>query len=247
MCTTTEFMNGVDYITRRKPKYLLGHSGLDGYCDCIGLPIGAAKKAGTTVGGIHGCNYVARRKLIDGVHAIKSVSELQYGDLVFKARNPGEAKYDLPARYKKGKSYYNGDLRDYYHVGVVTSTNPLTITHMTSPTIKVDTSLGKWAYRGRLACVADDPIIEPVLDSPIAPIVPIDGDPYTVGDAIVIAGSGKTVNLRAKASTSGRIIRRVPIGNHVTITKDGNGTWAKVKYGSLTGYMMTKFLGKEAA
>ncbi len=53
---------------------------------------------------------------------------------------------------------------------------------------------------------------------------------------------GTYVNLRSKPSqASGSVTVRVPHGTRVTILIAG-GTWAQVKYGSYTGYMMTQFL-----
>lgn len=85
------------------------------------------------------------------VRKINKANDLHIGDIVFKAYEPDESGYDLPNRYKPGGAYYDGDLRDYYHVGVVTSVDPLSITHMTTPTVKVDTKLGKWGYFGTLS------------------------------------------------------------------------------------------------
>lgn len=69
------------------------------------------------------------------------------GNLVFKAREPGEDKYDLPSSYKN-----HPDQRDYYHVGVVTSIDPLVISHCTGVPggIKKDNKLGAWHYTGKL-------------------------------------------------------------------------------------------------
>lgn len=89
------------------------------------------------------------------VRKINDVNDLQIGDIVFKAYEPGDSGYDLPSRYKNGGTYYDGDLKDYYHVGVVTSVRPLHITHMTTPTVKVDTKLGKWGYYGKLSYLVD--------------------------------------------------------------------------------------------
>lgn len=47
------------------------------------------------------------------------------GEIVYKARKPGDSSYNLPDRYKAN----GGDLLDYYHVGVVTKVRPLEITH----------------------------------------------------------------------------------------------------------------------
>lgn len=53
--------------------------------------------------------------------------------------------------------------------------------------------------------------------------------------------TGTKVALRAKPSTKGAIITRIATGKTVTVTAISNG-WATVKYGTKTGYMMTKYL-----
>ena len=80
-----------------------------------------------------------------GLRPITSMSVLEVGEVVFKVHRPGAAGYDLPSKYQS-----SGDLLDYYHVGVVTSTSPLEITHCTGPGVIVDTKLGKWGWAGRL-------------------------------------------------------------------------------------------------
>jgi hypothetical protein len=67
------------------PKYKLGCSGDNGFCDCIGLIIGALKRAGVKWKGIHGSNYAARYRLKGKIKRITSVKDLKVGDLVFKA------------------------------------------------------------------------------------------------------------------------------------------------------------------
>lgn len=56
--------------------------------------------------------------------------------------------------------------------------------------------------------------------------------------ATVIAESGSTVNMRTKAETSAALVERVPIGARVEVLGTV-GSWAKVKFGSRNGYMMT--------
>ena len=91
--------------------------------------IGAFRRASIKWNGIHGSNWFARKE-ITGLSKVTKESDLKVGDAVFQTYEPGEAGYDLPGRYKKGGKYYNGDLRDYMHIGIVTSVNPLRITHM---------------------------------------------------------------------------------------------------------------------
>ncbi len=59
--------------------------------------------------------------------------------------------------------------------------------------------------------------------------------------ATVIADSGSTVNMRTKAKSTAALVERVPLGARVEVL-GACGSWTKVKFGSRTGYMMTKFL-----
>jgi len=98
--------------------------------------------------GIHGSNWAARKEAVN-LHPVKSVADLEVGDMVLKACEPGTKGYSLPARYKKGGAYYNSDLKDYYHAGLVYSVNPLQIRHMSSK-MTTDTKIGKWNYAAKL-------------------------------------------------------------------------------------------------
>jgi len=69
--------------------------------------------------------------------------------------------------------------------------------------------------------------------------IPIPGDfPF---QAKVIAEKGSTVNLRNKPN--GKVIKRINLGETVTVTGEESG-WYKVTYQGLNGYMMTEFLQK---
>ena len=156
---------------------------------------------------------------------VTDAGELCPGDVVYKARTPGQAGYALPERYLS-----DPDKNDYYHVGVVTSTSPLEITHCTSPGIVRDTKLGKWTYRGRLKKVDYDgtEVVEAMAQT-----------------ATVVADSGSRVKMRSKPSTSDGLYWEVPVGATVQVAENTGG-WAKVRYGDRTGYMMTDFLALDA-
>ena len=242
------FLDKVQVIKKLNPAYKQPGDGSDGTCDCIGLVIGAIRRMWLKWTGIHGSNYAARYQTY-GLAEILNVNQLEVGDVVYKACNAGSTKpkYDLPSRYKKGGRYYNGDLRDYYHAGVVTQVNPLNITHMTSPHMKVDTSLGKWNYFGKAK-----PIVNAAGGS-----VPTQGATNTTGTsatgthveslategakAIVTAENGKPVKMREYPSTSCRTWEALPCGTEVTILEPGE-TWSKIQYGKRKWYMMAKFL-----
>ena len=156
--TVETYLDGVNAIYREQPEYALGHDGSDGKCDCIGMCKGAIRRGGGDADGLSGTNYAARYT-IRNLSRISGVSALSVGDVVLKGRKPGEPGYSLPEKYKTGS-----DLTDYYHIGTVTQVNPLRITHMTTPTAKIDSTLGKWAYFGQLPQVAGtSPTPSPVL------------------------------------------------------------------------------------
>ena len=221
MISKDKFLEKVQEIANSKPSYELGHDGSDGTCDCIGLIIGAIRRAGGSWTGTHGSNYAARNEMRELIPVTDAV-DLNVGDVVYKAYAPGQTGYGLPSTYAK-----DPDRNDYYHVGVVTAINPLEITHCTGPGIVRDTKLGKWSYRGRLSKVDYDGTSQEV--DTMAQM------------ATVVADSGSTVKMRSKPSTSDGLYWEVPVGAEVQVA-EVSGEWAKVRYGERTGYMMAKFL-----
>ena len=227
--TLSAFLSAVDAIAAEQPTYRLGGKAEDGTCDCIGLIIGALNRCGVKWPGIHGSNWAARNAMA-WLLPVADAGDLSVGEIVYKAKRPGETGYALPERYAK-----DPDRSDYYHVGVVRSVEPLRIVHCTSPGgVVVDTKVGKWAYRGWLKLI-DTSASAGVSNT-------ITGDDATMDIlATVTAERGSTVNMRSRASTSASLLERVPVGARVTIM-DEYGGWAKIRYGSVTGYMMSDFL-----
>lgn len=247
-----KFLEQVLAIFRKKPTYRQPGDGSDGTCDCIGLIIGAIRRMGLKWTGIHGCNWAARKEFVQ-LKPIKQLTDLSIGDVVLKAYDPNHSKWNLPSRYKQGGSYYNGDMKDYYHAGVVTSTYPLVITHMTSPTVRQDTTetaLKKWTHYGTLKILAraagesTGTPVETVKPQPVqeTPVTATPATPATGKRAVVTAESGRYVKMRAQPSTGCRLYDEVPVGAEVTLEQPGE-TWAKISYGRRKGwYMMAKFL-----
>ena len=222
--TRERFLEKVEEIAQSNPSYKEGRDGSDGTCDCIGLIIGAIRRAGGAWNGIHGSNYSARYEMRE-LLPVMDAGELNLGDAVYKARMPGEVGYALPERYKN-----DPDQRDYYHVGVVTAVEPLEITHCTGPGIVRDTKLGRWTYRGRLEKVDYDgtEVVETMVQT-----------------ATVVADSGSKVKMRSKPSTSDGLYWEVPVGALVQVA-EVSGEWAKVRYQGRTGYMMVEYLEMDA-
>jgi hypothetical protein len=227
--TVEKYIEGVEQIYREKPDYALGHDGSDGKCDCIGMCKGALRRGGETPQNLSGTNYAARFG-IDNLQKIVGSSQLKLGQVVLKARSPGDSGYSLPEQYRKGGSKDTGDYLDYYHIGTVTSVFPLEITHMTSPTAKKDTKLGKWGF------VGDLPQVSGVEPSPT---------PEPTETATVWSANGRPVNLRKSPNRSAALVDQVPCGDTVRILSD-DGEWCHVQWRKKTGYMMREFLRIES-
>lgn len=222
--TAQTFLEKVAEIADASPVYRLGGDGSDGACDCIGLIIGAIRRAGGSWTGIHGSNYAARYEMRE-LLPVMDAGELNLGEVVYKARMPGQTGYDLPERYGA-----DPDNRDYYHIGVVTAVEPLEITHCTGPGIVRDTKLGKWTYRGRLKKVDYDGT---------------EGMETMVQTATVVADSGDDVKMRSTPSQTDGLYWKVPVGDKVQVAYV-EGEWAKVRHQGRTGYMMVEYLKMDA-
>ena len=218
------FLAGVQRIAAARPVYRTGGDGSDGTCDCVGLIMGA-------MGGkfdLHSSNYFARFQM-RSLDALVDESQLHPGSVVYKSRRDTG---DLNARYQAGGRYYTGDLLDYYHVGVVTSIDPLEITHCTSSGnvngITTDTSIRAWSHFGDLLDVDYDQ--EEAVQ-------------MAQCKAAVTASSGNTVRMRKRPDGSAPEVAKVPIGQTVDVLESADG-WAKISWNGKTGYMMAQFLQK---
>lgn len=252
--TRTKFIRKCDEIVAAKPKYVKGASSKT-ECDCIGMIKYGLRECGVTGFSTLGTNYTFRLQ-VKNIRKITGPESLREGDVVFKVKKPGDEGYDLKTRYKPGGKLYNGDLNDYCHIGVVKSVNPIRIIHMTGPTAKTDTSIGKWAWAAELdeKYVSDGKAAsggsgagtgDGSSGSGAGSGSSGAGSGATEGAAMlsatVIAQKGKTVNLRARPSKGAAILERVPVGTVLTVSSY-KADWCCVRNGKRTGYMMTEFL-----
>lgn len=226
------FLRAVAEIRSEGPRYRLGGDGSDGTCDCIGLIIGAIRRAGGRWPGTHGSNYAARFA-VGGMMRNVDAAELEPGWIVFKARGSLDAGYDLPDKYRVGGASYTGDVMDYYHVGVVTSIEPLNITHCTKgggvDGVTVDTRQGDWRYAA--LCTMVD-----YSDSDGG------GEDMEERRAVVVSQDGNPVKLRPTPSTAKPYLAKVPVGTVVEVMQDAQG-WAQIRLPSgQVGYMMAEFI-----
>ena len=216
MITLNTFLAAIRKNAERITTYSKGCDGTGGKCDCVGLIIGALRLAGVTYKGTHGSNYFAR-SYTENLKRIVNVSQLSQGDLVYKASSPGEANYNLPSGYRSGS-----DLRDYYHIGVVLTTDPLCIAHCSTGGMNYDSKLGKWSYFGECKGVDYAATEDAALSGEASVDVPNDG------------------TVRVRKIPGGTIVTTLREGDKVTVLDD-NGTWAKVQF-TTEGYIMSKFL-----
>jgi hypothetical protein len=224
LITLQQFIAGVNAIIDSKPTYKLGQDGSNGLCDCIGLIIGAIRRAGGTWSGTHGSNYAARNEM----QTLESPPRLEVGAAVYKYHEPGQAGWNLPAAYAN-----HPDQNDYYHVGTVLYVNPLRIAHCTSWSggsgIKIDTVIGKWRRGGRLKKV----------DYADAPEPPQEGVDKVIGYINLPATSN--VFHRISPSNGSQWYGRINGGEAVEIVSS-SGEWTRVRYGGKDGYVMSKFI-----
>lgn len=226
--TNTQFVERVLAIADTNPTYRTGGDGSDGTCDCIGLIMGALGREYP----MHSTNYFARFEMAIEPAAITEETEPELGDLVFKARDETNPRYDLHERYKPGGRYYiNGDLLDYYHAGVVTSTDPLVITHCTETGlingIARDYTLVGWTHIGMVNGME----YEGQWDEP-APVHDL---------AIVYSEDGNPVRMRKAPTTASETIVKVPKGAQVEVVESAEG-WSTILWNGKRGYMMSEFL-----
>jgi hypothetical protein len=216
-----DFLAQVDTISAEMPHYEKGHSGFDGLCDCIGLIIGAIRRAGGTWKGTHGSNYSARNEM-EYLRPIAGNADLQVGELVYKAHEPGDAGYDAETIERRYAT--SDDKRDYYHVGVVASVYPLRIRHMTTPLPKTDTSIGKWSWHGWLKKIDHK------------------GEGKMQETVIIQGGNiSKPIRMRQAASTGSPIIAEIPQGSQADLL-EGGGAWNRVSWEGKTGYVKSEYV-----
>lgn len=206
----------------------------EGCVDCSG----AFDYAFRTLKGIdypHGSNSIARKYIVG---KLLPVSQAQPGMAAFKARVPGEQYYDLPDKYLPGGSSYDGDLNDYYHIGLVDDD----IRYVLNAKGKDYgfcrdqlTTKNGWDYVAYLKGVDYGNSAEKEKGEII------------MQDAIVVLPSGAkgdTVNMRKAASTSSTVIVKVPVGSEVSVEED-QGQWCKIVYEGRTGWMMSNYIEYE--
>lgn len=195
-----------------------------GKVDCSGAFVWAYAQHGATI--YHGSNRIARTEVIALIPI--NVANIVPGMAAFKHRKPGEAGYDLPAGYLPGGDNSNGDLNDYYHMGLVDTD----ISQVLNARSKADGFVSSPITQG-WSHVALLTQVDYGADQPPA---------SSYGTATVYASNGAPVKLRKTASTRLPYLDLVPVGATVDLRGPDADGWTPVRYQGQAGYMMSQFL-----
>lgn len=195
-----------------------------GEVDCSGAFVWAYAQHGVSI--YHGSNRMARVEVVS-LTPIK-LANIVPGMAAFKHHKPGEPGYALPAGYMPGGDYYNGDLNDYYHVGLVDTDTSQVLNARNSADGFVSSPITQdWSHVALLKQV-DYGSNQPELPS--------------YGTAVVYAANGAPVKLRKTASTKLPYLALVPVGTTVDLRGQDTDGWTAITYNGQEGYMMSQFL-----
>ena len=141
--------------------------------------------------------------------------------MVFKNRFDG----------KEPEKFRNDGLGNFYHIGAVTSVNPLVITHATSPNAKQDTKFNSnrngWTHWGIGNKVE---ISDAIMNDGI------NGGNETVAtsgelqdkNCKVVTEDKSSVNMRKEDNKKGALVVRVPDRETVLVTSDSGNSYVGV-------------------
>lgn len=187
--------------------------------DCSGAFVYAYRQRGLSI--YHGSNRIAR----EYVRELLPPDQARPGMAAFKAREPGDKLYNLPTEYRQGGRHYNGDLLDYYHIGLVDSDPAYVLNSQSTATGFVRSKIKSgWAAVAELKAVQYEK----------------GGDEPVENKRMIVTGNGY-VNMRSGNSKSSPVITKLYPGNIVTQTMEKDG-WAYVVRGDKKGYVMSQFL-----
>lgn len=220
-----------------------------GQVDCSGAFVWSYKQHGHSI--YHGSNRIARTEVLKLIPIGQAV--VVPGMAAFKHRKPGESGYALPSSYQVGGSHYNGDLNDYYHIGLVDEDTARVLNAQSTNTGFVASKISQnWSHVAYLTQVDYDsyhveqsdveiPVVTP--DTPKTPSAPETAvQPENHGIAVVYAENGLPVKMRQKASTSCKVWENVPCGTIITVRGTSKNGWTPVSYDGKNWYMKSEFL-----
>lgn len=193
----------------------------------------------------HGSNAMARKYTINlmTIAEAKKTIGIKAKMVAYKVRKQGDKYYALPDKYKVGGSDYNGDLNDYYHVGLIGEDGKvLNAKSEKSGFVKSDLSEG-WTHVGYLANTIYEGGIPDIHSEPKQ-----DDSEKKEETPMKMYVSGKnaqkdttSVNVRQSPSTTAMVLTKLPFGTVVTQVSTLRD-WSKIECSQVKGWMMSKFL-----
>ena len=213
--------------------------------DCSGAFVWSYKQHGCNI--YHGSNRIARTEVLE-LYPIKN-AQIIPGMVAFKARSSIPLNlngYSLPDSYKKGGAYYNGDLLDYYHVGLVDETGKFVYNAQSVSTgfVRSDISKGGWSHVGLLLQVdyakKKEEVSTKPPETPKETVVETKTNP--IGKAVVSAPTGNYVKMRRSPSKSESLYWDIPVNSLVEVLSESENSWTKIRYNGRDGYMMSMYL-----
>lgn len=230
----SSILSDFQLMLREKWSYIPGGSE-KGKVDCSGAFVYSYRQHGHSI--YHGSNRIARTE-VSKLYPIGSV-QIVPGMAAFKSRIPGDSGYALPSGYQPGGSHYNGDMNDYYHVGLVDDDTSRVLNAQSSATGFVASDISKgWTHVAYLSQVEYDKVKETPNSSASIPDTPN----FSTTKAEVVAKSGSTVKMRKTPSKDERVWESVPVGSIVEIRGPESKGWYPIRYSGKDGYMMAEYL-----
>lgn len=213
--TQREIIADFQRMLDEKWEYVLASSS-PGAVDCSGAFVWSFARHGLSI--FHGSNRILRTEIV----ALLPIDQWKPGMAAFKRRVPGQQGYALPESYQPGGKHFNGDLNDYYHIGLVDDGGGV-LNAQSSKTGFVRSKLdGSWCGVGYLKQVDY-------------------GDAKEAASAVVTAISGSNVRMRKSPSEKAETLRKIPLGERVSVY-GSSGEWSYIGYGGDSGYMLSEFL-----
>lgn len=194
--------------------------------DCSGAWVRCYKKHGYSI--LHGSNSIFRKEC-SSTGQITSKDDLKVGMMVFKNRFDG----------KEPEKYQNDGLGNFYHIGAVTSVNPLVIIHATSPNAKQDTkfnsSMNGWTHWGIGNKVEiSDVVVDNNSNNGGNETVATSGELQNK-NCKVVTDDKTSANMRKRANVKGALVARIPDGEIVLVTSDSGDNYVGIRWEDAKG------------
>lgn len=186
--------------------------------DCSGAFVYAYRQFNESI--YHGSNRIARIY----VEELLPPEQAKPGMAAFKFYKPGQNGYNLPAAYRSGAMWYNGDLNDYYHIGLVDEDPRYVLNSATTQNGFIRSKLSNgWSAVGYLKQVDYETETKPMPDN-----------------NLFYANADK-VNVRSAPNGNASRVVYLNGGDVVTKLSEASG-WSYVRFNGKTGYVMSKYL-----